>query len=242
VAEQVSTLADLRPGDLGFGPISGIAGVGVRVGELTVAPFDHWPTWRSWRKVAHCGTVTEAATPGWTPTVGPLFDGQNMSHGPKFAQAMPSGFEIVTMGAEHWTADWIYLRPNYAPPMTGTRYRTGEKILLGVGQADNVAAIAQRMARKEIRYGFEDYAAIAVHRAGIHPKDLDDFIARVDPDGDPFRAICSQAVDGQLTLSGGLSGGHVFADGRLPQDVTPSELFIRVLEIGVAYVFRPGVS
>jgi hypothetical protein len=235
MAEQVSTLADLRPGDLGFGPISGIAGVGVRVGELMVAPFDHWPTWRSWRKVAHCGTVTEAAGPDWRADGGKAF-------GPKFAQAMPTGFEIVEMGAEHWTPDWIYLRPNYAPPMTGTRYRTGEKVLLGVGQADNVAAIAQRMARKEIPYGFEDYAAIAAHRAGIHPGDLDDFIARVDADGDPFRAICSQAVDGQLTLSGGLFDGHVFADGRLPQDVTPSELFLRVLQIGVAYVFRPGVS
>lgn len=234
MTDELSTLADLRPGDIGFGPIGGIAGPGVRLGELLVAPFDHWTSFREWKFVQHCGTVTQAAH---------ARDGlSDRGFGPMFAQAEPRGYQEIELGAGHWNAQWVYLRPNYAEPMTGTRYSTGEKILLGIGQADNVAAIARRMVRKQIPYGFEDYAAIGGHRAGIHLKDLDDFIARVDADGDPYRAICSQGVDGQLTASGGLVDGHVFNDNRLPQDVTPSELYLRLLQIGVAYVFRPGVT
>jgi hypothetical protein len=222
----VSSLADLKPGDIGFGPISGIAGVTVRAGELLVAPFDHWPTWRSWRKVAHCGTVTQAATVAFRLRTSPVLgQGGTSGVGPTFAQAMPSGYEEIEIGAEHWTSDWVYLRPNYRP-----------------GQADLVADVARRMVAKKIPYGFEDYAAIAGHRAGIHAKGLDDFIARLDRDGDPYRAICSQGVDSQLSVTGGLLDGKVFDDGRLPQDVTPSELSIRLLEIGVEMVFRPGVS
>lgn len=242
MTDELSTLADLRPGDIGFGPIGGIAGPGVRLGELLVAPFDHWTSFREWKFVQHCGTVTQAQTTTAhtaAPGVPPV---EYRTLGPMFAQAEPRGYQEIELGAEHWNAQWVYLRPNYAEPMTGTRYSTGEKILLGIGQADNVAAIARRMVRKQIPYGFEDYAAIGGHRAGIHLKGLDDFIARVDADGDPYRAICSQGVDGQLTASGGLVDGHVFNDGRLPSDVTPSELYLRLLELGCAYVFRPGVS
>jgi hypothetical protein len=221
----VSSLADLRPGDVGFGPISGIAGVGVRAGELLVVPVSHWRTWGKWRKVAHCGTVTQAATPGWTSTIGPLFNTETgMSHGPMFAQAEPSGYEQIELGAEHWTPEWIYIRPNYRP-----------------GQAATVADYAEWMCEEKIPYGFEDYAAIAGHRYGIKSQGLDDFIARVGANGLPVRAICSQGVDAQLTLAGGLDrAGHVFNDGRLPQDVIPSELYLRLLELGPVAVFRPG--
>ena len=231
------SLGDLRAGDLGFGPIGGLVpGVfPVGVGEVLVAPVKHLTNWRRWWTLRHVGTVTQAADERWRPGGGKV-------GGPLFAQAMPSGFEEIQIGDEHWKPGWIYLRPNYSPPLTGTRSRTGEKILLGVGQADNVAAIARRMVRKKIPYGFEDFAAMAGHRAGIHSHGLDEFIARVDADGDPVRAICSQAVDAQLTQSGGLLNGHVFDDNRLAQDVDPSELYLRLLDIGVAMVFRPGVA
>lgn len=223
----MSSLVDLQLGDLGFGPISGLVGAGVRLGELAVAPFDHWRTWSQWRHVAHCGWITEAAQPGFAYG----FDGSGGQFargiGPKFAQAMPSGFEIVELGAEHWTKDWVFIRPNWVNP----------------SQPATMADYGQWMAEKKIPYGFEDYAAIAGHRAGIHSKGLDGFIARTDADGFPQRAICSQALDAALTLSGGLDAqGHVFDDGRLPQDVTPSELYLRILELGTQKVFRPGVS
>jgi len=230
------SLTDLRPGDIGFGPISGIAGVSVRLGELLVAPVDHWRTLGVWRRVAHCGTVTQAATPGWTPTIGPLFNTQTgMSHGPMFAQAEPGGYEEIELGADHWNADWLYVRPNYQTLSTGPAARPG------VSQADTVAMLARMMVAAHTPYGFEDYAAIAGHRLGIHSRGLDDFIARVGANGLPLRAICSQGVDAQLTLSGGLDGaGHVFDDGRLSQDVTPSELYLQLLLLQPQSAFMPG--
>lgn len=234
----MSSLADLPVGTLGFGPIHGRAGRIVGAGELAVAPFDHWKTWSQWRRVRHVGWVVRAVTADQVTTH--ATDGsrdyvaRTRVQPSLFAQAMPSGFEVVEMGDEHWTDEWTYLLPNYAD---------GQGALMGV--------IGYRMAAKKIPYGFEDYAAIAGHRIGLHSEGLDDFIARVDRDGDPERAICSQAADRALTISGGLDNrlslaglvdGEVFTDGRLPQDVTPSELYLRVLEIGTAQVFRPGVA
>jgi hypothetical protein len=222
----VSSLADLRTGDLGFGPIHGGVGALVGAGELLVAPFDHWSNWREWRKVRHCGWVTRPATTAFRLRTSPVLGQRGAAGvGPMFAQAMPSGFEIVEMGFEHWTDEWIYLRPFY-----------------NRGQADRMAMVAERMAHKHIPYGFEDYAAIAAHRAGVHVKPVDDFIARLDADGDPYRAICSQALDSSLSVTGGLLAGKVFNDGRLPQDITPSELFLQVQRIGTEAVIRPGRS
>jgi hypothetical protein len=216
----VSSLADLRVGDLGFGPIGGAVGVGVGLGEVAVAPFDQRMSWRQWWHVRHCGWVVRAATPQWRPDGGAV-------GAPLFAQAEPGGFQVVSM-TEHkfWGRDWAYLRPNY-----------------GMRQAATMGQLGFELASSKTPYGFEDYAAIAAHRAGLHVKAVDDFIARTDPKtGLPLRAICSQALDAALTLSGGLEDGHVFDDGRLSQDVTPSELYLRLLELGVEMVFRPGVS
>jgi hypothetical protein len=222
----VNSLADLRPGDCGFGPISGAVGALVGAGELAVAPFDHIASWREWRTVRHCGWVVDGqqvtaatAAPGVPPV-------SFTTRGPLFAQAMPTGFEIIEMGDEHWTDQWVYLRPNYVS-----------------GQADRMCLLGSAMARAKTPYGFEDYAAIAGHRLGLHSKGLDDFIARTDPaTGLPQRAICSQALDAAFTLSGGLVDGKVFDDGRLAQDVTPSELYLRLLGTFLADIIRPGVS
>lgn len=227
----MTSLWDLQTGDLGFGPIHGRAGRIIGFGELAVAPFAHLRGWKQWYNVRHCGWIVRAAGAWTDPSV---------VSPPLFAQAMPSGFQIIEIMREHWTSEWVYLRPNYAP-----------------GQVTKMSAIGYRMAAKKIPYGFEDYAAIGGHRFGLHSKDLDDFIARVDSDGDPQRAICSQALDAALTLSGGLDDGDpldygrlrqdvipgkVFDDGRLPQDVIPSELYLRILELGTQMVFRPGVA
>lgn len=232
----MTSLLDLRPGDVGFGPIGGRAGRVVMWGELAVAPFDHWRTFRQWKGVRHCGVVTEAAAPDFAYGFNGSGGKYARSVGPKFGQAEPGGFEIIELGSEHWTSEWVYLRPNYQALATGPAAQPGQS------QADCVAWLAQVMAVAHTPYGFEDYAAIAGHRAGIHLASLDEFIARVDQYGLPQRAICSQAVDAFLTLSGGLLDGKVFDDGRLAQDVTPSELYLRLEALGPAQVFRPGVS
>lgn len=63
-------------------------------------------------------------------------------------------------------------------------------------------------------YSFLDYVAIALHRFKIRPKFIE---KRVTDSG---HMICSQLVD-QCYLRAGI---HLFADGRLSQDVTPGDL------------------
>lgn len=220
----MSQLGDLRPGDLYFGPIGGGAGGLIGAGQLLVAPWKHQLTWRTWWKIRHCGIVVRAADPNFE--LGPLFDGHHMvgGHGPMIAQAEPRGMETREIGTKHWTPEYVYLRPQYRP-----------------GQASEVASLAADMARARIPYAFEDYAAIAAHRIHLPVPHLDRFIAAVGPGGLPKRAICSQAVDAVLTVSGGLTPeGHVFDDGRLSQDVVPSEIYLRLLELTPELIIRPG--
>jgi hypothetical protein len=211
----VTSFADLRPGDLMFGPISGWVGdVVVGPGQILVAPWKHQLSWRTWWRVRHCATVMEAD------------GGRPLGRPPTIAQAMPSGYEQVEIGPEHWTADYVYIRPPYRP-----------------GQADKVAYHALEMARRKVPYSFADYAAITAHRANVPAPHLDAYIARTDADGYPVRSICSQGVDAQLTLAGGFDvEGHVFADGRLPQDVVPSELYLLLLGLPGVLVMRPGAA
>lgn len=143
----------------------------------------------------------------------------DMKTPPMIAQAMPSGFEEVPLGSHRWTSDYVFVRPPYAP-----------------GQAEAVAEHGLQMAMRKVPYGSEDFAAIAAHRAHLPVPHLDEFIARVDEDGYPLRSICSQAVDAQLTLA----GFHPFTDGRLPQDVVPAELYLRLITTVGSTVIRPG--
>lgn len=127
------------------------------------------------------------------------------------AQAMPGGMEEIELDpAKHWTSKHVYVRPGYE-----SKHR-----------ALWVATHASIMADRSIPYAFEDYAAIAAKRAGINTPRLDEFISRVDEAGYPRRAICSQAADACLTLA----GHKVFDDGRLPQNVTPHELFLQLIK------------
>lgn len=66
-------------------------------------------------------------------------------------------------------------------------------------------------------YSFLDYLALATHGRILRK--------RVTDSG---HMICSQLVDQVLTMS----GYHLFADGRLPQDVTPGALFRRAGAVG----------
>ena len=63
-------------------------------------------------------------------------------------------------------------------------------------------------------YSFLDYLAIGLHRFKIRPKFIE---KRVTDSG---HMICSQLVD-QCYLRAGV---HLFADGRLSQDVTPGDI------------------
>lgn len=73
-----------------------------------------------------------------------------------------------------------------------------------------------------IRYSFVNYLALALARLGIKPRKLREYITRSD------RQICSAMADDFLTNG---AGYHVFCDGRLPQDVVPSELWYELQEL-----------
>ena len=63
-------------------------------------------------------------------------------------------------------------------------------------------------------YGWLDIISIGLLQYGIRPKLVRNRVERTD------QLICSQLVD----LAYERAGVHLFADGRLPMDVTPSDL------------------
>jgi len=89
----IDSLADVRPGDLFLGPIGGLVGAGVAVGEwlvdggFRIGELD----------VRHVGVVVEA-----TP---------DSLHQPRMVQAMPGGAQEIEMScAAHWTPRCAYVR------------------------------------------------------------------------------------------------------------------------------------
>ena len=164
----------------------------------------------------HVAVVTQAAG-----TDRPYRDG------PKIVQAMPSGAEEIEIGAEHWTSDYTYVRPAYV----------GGKIIIGDGdesdnlmmtQAEGVAWHARRYIG--VPYSFADYAAIAGVHFGIKNGPIRRYVTTSK------HMICSQLADQAMSDA----GFHVFDDERLPQDVTPAALYVRLRELPGTQLIFPG--
>lgn len=64
-------------------------------------------------------------------------------------------------------------------------------------------------------YSYMDYFAIAAHRLHLPSRRLDRYIMSTK------HMICSQLADAAATAG----GWRIFRDGRLPQDVTPGDLW-----------------
>lgn len=216
--EQITRLEDVRPGDIYVGPIGGLVGVGVGVGEFLidggfhVGPLD----------VRHVGIVVQAATidtaPDWPPRREML--------APKLAQAMPGGAEIIDMTYDqHWSPKCAYVRiPEDYP-----------------GQAADAAEIARLMVSTGVAYSFGSYAALAAWHWGLSTPKLEAWIGRrrepisisckcEDPNTDhlqvslPVEAICSVFADQAWSLT-----GKKIMTGVPHQCVTPSTLGQRLL-------------
>jgi hypothetical protein len=246
---RIRSLQDVRPGDLFLGPIGGLAGAGVRLGQLIVdggwrvGPLD----------VRHIGVVTEASRtlpPGtirqraageyFEPNPSRYIEWQSKPNGeydtyetgvitaPKMVQAMPSGAEEIELRMDtHWTPRCAFARiPEDYP-----------------GQAEDAAAIARAMI--DIPYSWASYAALSAYRLGYDAPRLTNWINRrqepirvpnaygrsgwggsagfVDV-ALPVEAICSVLADQAWSLA----GKRVMLD-TAPQAVTPSQLGQRLL-------------
>jgi hypothetical protein len=244
---EIDGLAALRPGDLMFGPIGGLAGLGVGLGQLALREGV-----RVGRlSVRHVGVVVEASRhlpPGaaqdtvtreWYPDGAPtggLVDGRayveyptGVYTRPKLAQAMPGGAEVIEMtDASHWTDRHAYVRlPEDYP-----------------GQAEDAAAIARLMEAEGVGYSWSSYAALAAWRWGIKTPRLERWIGRrraplsvrngwgragwdrsagADTVQLPCEAICSVFADQAWSLA-----GKRVMHGTVPQVVTPGAMAMQL--------------
>lgn len=237
----MSTISDLRLGDIGFGPVGGwfqapdvigqfILGEGFAVGDV---------------QVGHVFVVTQGIGPAQSASeapFGPLLAarGTGQFHAyPKCVEAMPGGAVEVAI-PERWTSRFAYVRlPEDYP-----------------GQAEDAAAIARAMIGTP--YSFASYAALAAWRFGLktrrleawidrrrscpYPDDLsDDFFTHapirppVSVNGHfmasplqlPAEAICSVLADQAWALT----GKQVMPAGTPHQCVTPGALARALLEM-----------
>lgn len=170
----MNTLTDLRPGDIGFGPIKGGAGMLVNAGQLLLGEG-----FRVGRlDIRHVFVVTEAMRP--QP---PYPDGIG-NFGPRAVEAMPRGAREVTIRLDRWTPEYAYVRIAEDYP----------------GQADDAAAIARAMIGTP--YSFASYAALAAWRFGLKAECLERWIDRRTAEGLPREAICSVLADQAWSLAG----------------------------------------
>lgn len=227
---RIQSLADLRPGDIMFGPIGGAVGVGVGLGQMILG--EGWSVGPL--KIRHVGIVVEPVK----LLLGPA-EIQSM---PKLVQAMPGGAEEIEMGqATHWTPRHAYVRlPEDWP-----------------GQAADAAAIARLMVSAGVAYSFASYAALAAWKLGLSTPRLEKWIGRRrhgaielprwsgglegHPRGGrlPMEAICSVLVDQAWTLA-----GKKIMHNVPHQCVTPGALATRLLTSteGASWAFPGRVS
>lgn len=221
MAETITRLEDVRPGDIYLGPIGGWVGLGVAAGELLadggfrVGPLD----------VRHIGIVMEASQqrPPMTIYRDRLYE-TGVITAPRLAQAMPGGAEIVDMSYDrHWTSRCAYAR-------LPEDYR---------GQAEDAAAIARLMVQQGVGYSYGSYPALAAWHWGLSTPRLEAWIGRRSPIGRrfllpsgrvgapmglPVEAICSVFADQAWSLT-----GKKIMVGVPHQCVTPSQLGQRLL-------------
>jgi hypothetical protein len=121
-----------------------------------------------------------------------------------YLEAIPSGARVVS------TAD---------PASAGVWYR------LPLTDEQLAAVPVKGYKLPGTRYGFSDYLALALHHLAPRSRLTAGIRRYVSGNG---RMICSQLVDHLLCEA----GYHLFDDGRLPQDVTPGDLFYALTEQG----------
>jgi hypothetical protein len=209
---QITCLADLKPGDIGLGPISGLVGVGVGVGELLVDGGFRVGS----LDVRHALIVTRPAL--YRP-------------GPMAVQAMPGGAEEITLDpVAHWSQRWAYVRiPQDYRGQAGdaariARLMADKKIPYSPASYLALAAWRWHVSTPRLERWIDRRRPPIRVPGYIGPKfgtELEQVpaMARL-----PCEAICSVLVDQAWSLA-----GKRILEGVPHQCVTPSQLAQRLL-------------
>jgi hypothetical protein len=155
----IASLADLRPGDIMFGPIGGVVPglFPVGVGQAILGETFHVGR----LSIRHVGIVVETGERSRRSIR------RRRSHTacrqPRLVQAMPHGAEEIPMTPDtHWTDRHAYVRlPEDYP-----------------GQAEDAAAIARLFVTERVSYSFASYAALAAWKYGLRTPRLEAWIGR----------------------------------------------------------------
>jgi hypothetical protein len=109
----------------------------------------------------------------------------------------------------------------FRPAKTCQLFWSTDIILLNDTQRAGIIASCEKYVEAHVGYSFADYFAIAAHRLHIPAPHLKAYIKSSG------HMICSQFVDQVLFEN----NYHLFNDGRWQGDVTPGDIYNRLLEI-----------
>lgn len=205
---KISSLSDLRPGDIFFGPIGGAVGIGVGIGQAMLG--EGWSVGPL--KIRHVGIVVANDLPG-------------ERGGKRLVQAMPHGAEEIPMTEEkHWTSKCAYVRLPEDYPGQALDAAAIARLMVSEGVAYSPASY---LALALWRWGWETKRLEAwIGRRGEPVPMLDGGGFHVLAAGVrlPREAICSVLVDQAWTLA-----GKSVMIGTPKQVVTPGALAGRLL-------------
>lgn len=200
----MSSLADLRPGDIGFGPIHGAAGALVNIGQLMLGEGFHVGR----LDIRHVFVVTEVY-------------GASV----QIVEAMPNGARSNIVGQDRWTPEYVYCRLPEDYPGQAVDAAAIARAMIGTPYS-----FASYAALAAWRFGWKTPRL----EAWINRRKPDQMIPELTriPGGRagyralPAEAICSVLADQAWALT----GKQVMPPGTPHQCVTPGALAMALLE------------
>lgn len=170
-------------------------------GDLILLKIQGWVGWLVWLLQAINGDLSK-----WTH-VAVMLDDDTVF------EAQPGGAAITPWSEykdrPHAVVKYCQVRANH-----GSVAHPWQLLPLGLTAAKRIDIVATARHFVDTQYNWATYFYLAAYRVGIRPRWLKDRVQRVD------KLICSQAGDEIYSLN----RIHLFADGRLPCDVTPGDL------------------
>lgn len=201
MTEPISSLADLRPGDIGLGPIGGMVGLGVGLGQLLLG--EGWELDSEPRiKIRHACIVTRSGTQKLVPMV---------------VEAMPSGARFqCALPDTMWTEEWAWVR---LPEDYPGQAEDAAEVARMMGRMEIPYSPASYVYLAQWKLGMSTDATLAWINRRREPGHLLLPSGRQTSAGLPMEAICSVLVDQAWTLT-----GKKIMHGVPYQCVTPKQL------------------